>query len=66
MKTNLIRGRTFNEFDGKDAPPVVIVDQTLAASALPALPPTRNGVMIDPDDDNGAGERLYETIGVVP
>ncbi|MBA2622336.1 MAG: ABC transporter permease [Chthoniobacterales bacterium] len=66
LKTNLIRGRTFNEFDGKDAPPVVIVDQTLADTVFPDQDPLGKRIMIDPEDDNGAGERPYEIIGVVP
>ena len=66
LKTNLVRGRTFNEFDGKDAPPVVIIDQTLADTAFRGQDPLGKRIVLDPEDDNSAGERPYEIIGVVP
>ncbi|MBA2584952.1 MAG: ABC transporter permease [Chthoniobacterales bacterium] len=66
LKTNLIRGRTFNEHDSKDSPPVVIVDQTLADMTSKGQDPLGKRLLVDTESDSSGGPRLYEIIGVVP
>jgi predicted permease len=66
LQTNLIRGRTFNEHDGKDSPPVIMVDQTLADMAFPKQDPLGKRLLLDSESDSSGGPRLYEIIGVVP
>ena len=67
LKTNLIRGRTFNERDRVDSPPVIIIDQLLADMTFKGQDPLGKRLMVDSESDVVAGgPRLYEIIGVVP
>ena len=66
LKTSLIRGRTFNEHDGKDSPPVIIIDQTLADSTFRGQNPLGKRLLLDSESDSSNGRELYEIIGVVP
>ena len=67
LKTNLIRGRTFNEHDRADSPPVVIIDQTLADMTFKGQDPLGKRIMVDTESDvTGEGPRLHEIVGIVP
>ncbi len=66
LKINLIRGRTFNEHDKADSPPVVIIDQTLADLTFKGQDPIGKRLMVDTEADSSDGARLHEIIGVVP
>jgi len=67
LKTNLVRGRTFNERDRADSPPVVIIDQMLADMTFKGQDPLGKRLMVDTESDVVAGgARLYEIIGMVP
>lgn len=68
FKTNLIRGRTFNERDRIDSPPVVIIDQLLADTTFKGQDPLGKRLMIDSESDvvQDSGPKLYEIVGVVP
>jgi putative ABC transport system permease protein len=66
LKINLIRGRTFNEHDRADSPPVVIIDQTLADMTFKGQDPIGKRLMVDTEEDSSNGPRLREIIGVVP
>lgn len=66
LKINLIRGRTFNEHDNADSPPVVIIDQNLADTTFKGQDPIGKRLMVDTESDSSDGPRLHEIIGVVP
>jgi predicted permease len=67
LKINLIRGRTFNEHDRADSPPVVIIDQTLADLTFKGQDPIGKRILVDTESDvAGDGPRLHEIVGVVP
>ncbi len=66
LQTSLIRGRTFNEHDRADSPPVVIIDQTLAELTFKGQDPLGKRLMVDTESDSSGGPRLHEIIGVVP
>jgi len=67
LKINLIRGRTFNEHDRVDSPPVVIIDQTLADLTFKGQDPIGKRILVDTESDvAGDGPRLHEIVGVVP
>jgi predicted permease len=67
LKINLIRGRTFNEHDRADSPPVVIIDQTLADLTFKGQDPLGKRILVDTESDAvGDGARLHEIVGVVP
>jgi predicted permease len=66
LKINLIRGRTFNEHDRADSPPVVIIDQTLADMTFKGQDPIGKRLMVDTEGDTSEGPRLHEIIGIVP
>jgi predicted permease len=66
LKINLVRGRTFNEHDRVDSPPVVIVDQTLADMIFKGQDPIGKRIMVDTEEDSSNGPRAREIIGVVP
>ena len=64
---NLIRGRTFNEHDRVDSPPVVIIDQTLADMTFKGQDPIGKRILVDAESDvTGDGPRLWEIVGLVP
>ncbi|HKP02914.1 MAG TPA: ABC transporter permease [Chthoniobacterales bacterium] len=67
LKINLIRGRTFDERDRVDSPPVVIIDQLLADTTFKGQDPIGKRLMVDTESDVvEGGQRLYEIVGVVP
>jgi putative ABC transport system permease protein len=66
FKINLIRGRTFNEHDRAESPPVVIIDQTLADMTFKGQDPIGKRLMVDTEEDSSNGPKLHEIIGVVP
>jgi putative ABC transport system permease protein len=66
LKINLIRGRTFDEHDRVDSPPVVIIDQTLADMTFKGQDPIGKRIMVDTEEDSSNGPKLREIIGVVP
>lgn len=66
LKTNLIRGRTFNEHDRADSPPVIIIDQTLADTTFKGQDPIGKRLLVDTESDSSDGPKLHEIIGVVP
>lgn len=68
LETNLIRGRTFNERDRIDSPPVVVIDQLLAEMTFKGQDPLGKRLMVDTESDvvNHDGPQLYEIVGVVP
>lgn len=64
---NLVRGRTFNERDRADSPPVIIIDQLLADTTFKGQDPLGKRLMIDSESDVvEGGPRLYEIVGIVP
>jgi putative ABC transport system permease protein len=64
LRVPLLRGRTFNERDTKDAPRVVIIDQAMAEQYFPGEDPIgkRLGVDVGNDDE---GWVMSEIVGVV-
>ena len=64
LKAPLLRGRTFNERDTKDAPRVIIIDQAMAEQYFPGENPIgkRLGVDVGNDDE---GWVMSEIVGVV-
>jgi predicted permease len=67
LKINLIRGRTFNEHDRVDSPPVVIIDQALADMTFKGQDPLGKRILVDTESDVvDGGPRLHEIVGVVP
>jgi len=66
LKINLLRGRTFNEHDRADSPPVIIIDQLLADTTFKGQDPIGKRLMIDIESDSSDGPRLHEIVGVVP
>ncbi len=67
LKINLVRGRTFNEHDRADSPPVVIIDQVLADMTFKGQDPIGKRILVDTESDvNGDGPRLHEIVGLVP
>ncbi|HEV2803531.1 MAG TPA: ABC transporter permease [Chthoniobacterales bacterium] len=66
IKTPLLRGRTFDARDTKDAPPVIIIDQLTADRYFPGEDAVgkRIGMYVGSKNED---ERVYRTvIGVVP
>jgi putative ABC transport system permease protein len=66
LKTNLLRGRTFNEHDRADSPKVVIIDQTLAETAFKGQDPIGKRILVNTEADNSEGPELHEIVGLVP
>jgi putative ABC transport system permease protein len=63
MGTPLLRGRMYDERDGPDAPPVVLINETFAREHFPGEDPL--GQRIAFDRTATATSRWYEIIGVV-
>ena len=64
LKTPLLRGRSFEARDTKDAPPVMIIDQLLADRYFPGQDAVGKRIGMFLDSNN---ERKYRTVvGVVP
>jgi len=59
LKINLIRGRTFNEHDKADSPPVVIIDQTLADMTFKGQDPVGKGSWSTTEADSSNGRGLH-------
>jgi putative ABC transport system permease protein len=67
LKINLVRGRTFNEHDRADSPPVVIIDQVLADVTFKGQDPIGKRILVDTESDvSGDGPRLHEIVGLIP
>ena len=62
LKTPLLRGRTFEPQDTKDAPPVIVVDQLLAEKYFPGQDPIGKRLLMAV----GRDEELRTIVGVVP
>ncbi len=63
LRGTLLRGRTFDERDTENSPPVTIIDQSVADKYFPGENPVGQRLQIDPDDTGN--NRLFEIIGVV-
>ena len=59
MGVKLRKGRLFNDQDRKDAPLVVVIDESFAAKAFPGEDPIGKRIL------RGDGSDLYEIVGVV-
>ena len=64
LKAPLLRGRTFNERDTKDAPPVIIIDQGMAEQYFPGEDPIGKRMGVDVGNDE-EGYAMREIVGVV-
>jgi predicted permease len=64
LKVPLLRGRTFNESDTKDAPRVIVVDQTLVDKYFPNEDPIGKRLAVDAGNDN-ENYVMSEIVGVV-
>jgi predicted permease len=65
MKTPLLRGRAFDSRDTKEAPPVIIIDQTTAERYFPGEDAVGKRIGVYVGGENN--QRVYRTvIGVVP
>jgi putative ABC transport system permease protein len=62
LRIRLVRGRSLTERDDARRPPVVLVNETLAARYFPREDPVGRHLMID---DADAGPRAAEIVGVV-
>jgi len=64
LKAPLLRGRTFNERDTKDAPRVIIIDQAMAEQYFPGEDPIGKRLGVDAGNDNESSV-MSEIVGVV-
>jgi putative ABC transport system permease protein len=64
LKVPLLRGRTFNERDTKDAPRVIVVDQMMVNKYFPNEDPIGKRLFVDAGNDT-EGNVPSEIIGVV-
>ncbi len=64
LRTPLLRGRALNERDTKNAPFVVVIDQTFADQVFPGQDPIGKQLMMEPFDE-GEGGALFQIVGVV-
>ncbi|HEX4638644.1 MAG TPA: ABC transporter permease [Chthoniobacterales bacterium] len=64
LKAPLLRGRTFNERDTKDSPPVIIIDQAMAEQYFPGENPIGKRLGVDAGNDE-EGWAMREIVGVV-
>ena len=64
FKSTVLRGRTFNEHDTKDAPPVVMIDQRLAERYFSGEDPIGKRLSMDPDG-SGKDNRWFQIVAVV-
>ena len=60
----MLRGRTINERDTKNAPLVVVIDQTFAEQAFPGQDPIGKRLFMEPFDE-GEGASWFQIVGVV-
>ena len=63
MRVQVLRGRPFSEADREDAPPVVIINETLARAAFAAEDPLGQQVSFDREPDSAS--TWYTVVGVV-
>jgi putative ABC transport system permease protein len=64
LGTRLLRGRTLDERDTKNAPLVVVIDQTFADHAFPGQDPIGQRLFMEPFDE-GEGPSWFHVVGVV-
>jgi putative ABC transport system permease protein len=64
LKVPLLRGRTFNERDTKNAPRVIVVDQTMVDKYFPNENPIGKRLAVDAGNDE-EGYVMNEIVGVV-
>ena len=62
IQTPLVRGRTFNEHDTKDAAPVIIIDNATAERFFPGQDPIGKRLQMQ----TGPGSQMRTIVGVVP
>ena len=63
MRVPVLRGRPFSEVDREDAPPVVIINETLARTAFAGEDPVGQRVSFDREPDSTS--TWYTVVGVV-
>jgi putative ABC transport system permease protein len=63
MRVPVLRGRPFGAADREDAPPVVIINQTLARTAFPDADPVGQRVSFDREPDSAS--TWFTIVGVV-
>jgi putative ABC transport system permease protein len=64
LGTTLLRGRALDEHDAKNAPLVVVIDQTFAEEAFPGQDPIGQRLLMEPFDE-GEGPSWFQIVGVV-
>ena len=64
LRTPLLRGRALNDRDTRNAPLVVVIDQTFAEQVFPGQDPIGQRLMMEPFDE-GEGSSLFQIVGVV-
>ncbi|MGH8164864.1 MAG: ABC transporter permease, partial [Rhodanobacteraceae bacterium] len=62
MGATLLRGRRLEAQDNETAPPVVVIDQTMAERFFPNEDPIGKRLLMNPDD---RGDRWFQIVGVV-
>jgi putative ABC transport system permease protein len=62
---SLRRGRLFNDFDKADAPPVALINETMARRHFPNEDPVGRKLIVRGRPRGGAGPQAVEIIGVV-
>lgn len=65
LDIGLLRGRMFNEFDKADAPPVVLINETLARRHFLNEDPVGRKIIVRGRQRGGAATQAYEIVGVV-
>jgi putative ABC transport system permease protein len=61
----LLAGRTFNDADAKDAPRVVIIDETLAREHWPNENPLGQRIRLGPPEEDGPWQIIVGVVGAV-
>lgn len=64
LRATMLRGRPLDSRDTKGAPPVVVIDQSLAEQYFPGEDPLGKRFTSEPDGE-GAGPAMFEIVGVV-
>ena len=64
LGTPLLRGRTLDARDTRNAPLVTVIDQTFAEQAFPGQDPIGKRLFMEPFDE-GEGPSWFEVVGVV-
>ncbi len=63
MRASLMRGRSFDDRDTSNSPPVTVIDQLLADKIFPGEDPIGKRLRMDPDDTGK--NQMWEIVGVV-